>query len=68
MSAALSVPTPGGSIELGPGSGKCITEGCGVKGGGLLEFTVHEVDAPRPARFNLCGKHLALAVAEVLKP
>lgn len=63
---AFSVPTPNGSIELGLGAGKCIVEGCKVKGGGLLEITAHATNQERPARFHVCGKDLAFAVAGLM--
>jgi hypothetical protein len=63
---SFSIPTPNGSLIFGQGQGNCVVNGCKVKGGGLLRVDVLRVGEP-DAYFNVCGKHMAQAIALMLE-
>jgi hypothetical protein len=62
----FSIPTPNGSLVFGQGQGNCVVNDCKVKGGGLLRVEVLRVDEP-DAYFNVCGRHMAQAIATMLQ-
>jgi hypothetical protein len=63
---SFSIPTPNGSLIFGQGAGNCIVNGCKVKGGGLMNVVVLRVGQD-DAQFNVCGGHMAQAIATMLQ-
>lgn len=63
---SFSIPTPNGSLIFGQGEGKCVVKGCKVRGGGLMSVVVLRVGQD-DHQFNVCGKHMAQAIAGMLE-
>lgn len=69
----MEVPTPNGTLEIKDAAGRCIIEGCRVRGGGLVsvqEVTPDVMKLPGLAwegkRIVICGGHLVDVLATVL--
>ena len=69
----IHAPAKTGNIEIGEGQGRCVIDGCKVKGGGLIRVqnTTSDVAqlpdlAWKGKRIVICGKHLLEVLTAVL--
>lgn len=70
----MSFPAKTGHVEIGEGAGRCIVDGCKVRGGGLIRIAngSGEIeDLPKLAWHGkaviVCGEHLLGALTLVWK-
>jgi hypothetical protein len=72
----MKIPLKQGTLEIADASGRCVIDGCKIRGGGLLSIQqLTNLDSPadvldaawKGQKVVMCGDHFLVALSTILR-